>query len=175
MREVARRDEKAFAALYDEVATVVYGIVLRVLRDRAQAEEVTQEVLFELWRLAPHYNPARGSVRGFAATVAHRRAVDRVRFEEASRARDDRFARLHLVEQDSAASEVEDPIQRERVTKALSELSDLQRQTITLVYYEGYTYRQVAGLLEVPENTIKTRVRDGLIRLRQIIGARDVG
>lgn len=171
LRRVARGDEQAFAALYDELARLVHGIVLRVLRDPSQSEEVTQEVLVELWRLAPRYDRSKGSVRSWAATVAHRRAVDRVRSEQASRARDDRSGRLEITETDTVASDVEDRLDRERVVKALEELTPLQRQSVELAYYGGHTYREVAVLLDIPEGTVKTRIRDGLTRLRDQLGA----
>ena len=170
MRRVAQGDQQAFAALYDEVANVVHGIALRVVRDAAQAEEVAQEALFDLWRHAPKYNAKLGSVRSWAATLAHRRAVDRVRSEQASRNRDDRAARREIGEPDDASVEVEDNLERERVKRALDVLTPLQRQTFELAYYEGHTYREVAVQLGISESAVKTRMRDGLVRLRDAMG-----
>ena len=166
MFRVAQGDQQAFAALYDELAHAMHAIILRVVRDRAQAEEVAQEALLDLWRRAPNYDPQLGSVRAWAATLAHRRAVDRVRSEQRSRNRDDRVARLQLLEVDDASVEVEDNLERERVKCALDVLTPLQRQTLQLAYYEGHTYREVGVLLGVSESTVKTRMRDGLRRLR---------
>lgn len=166
VQRVAAGDQAAFAALYDEVAGLVHGIVLRVLRDPSMAEEVTQEVFVELWRQAPSFDPQRGAVKSWVATMAHRRAVDRVRSEQASRRRDDRVGRLEPQVTDPVQDEVEDRLDRDRVGRALGQLTPLQRQTVELAYYGGHTYREVAVLLGLPEGTVKTRIRDGLQRLR---------
>ena len=170
MTRVARGDEAAFARLYDMLMPTVYGIVLRVLRDPAQSEEVAQEVMVELWKQATRYDAQRGSVRSWVATLAHRRAVDRVRSQQSSRDRDDRAARLEPTVPDPVADDVADRLDAERVGRALAELTPLQRETVTLAYYGGHTYREVAVLLDVPEGTVKTRIRDGLIRLRDTLG-----
>ena len=165
---VAKGDESAFSDLYDLIAPHVHAVVLRVLRDPSQAEEVTQEVMVELWKLAPRFDEQRGSVRAWASTVAHRRAVDRVRSTQSARDRDQRDVteRTAGPEHDAVAELVEDRLERERVTRALSALTPTQRESIELAYFSGYTYREVAAVLDVPEGTIKTRIRDGLIRLR---------
>lgn len=168
---VARGDEQAFAALYDELAPAIYGIVRRVLRDPSIAQEVAQEVFVELWRLAPRFDATKGSARSWASTVAHRRAVDRVRSEQARRDREDadalgRSPGTH----DSVAEEVGDRLDRGIVRDMLDTLSDTQREAVTLAYYGGHTYQQVAVLLDVPEGTVKTRIRDGLIKLRDQFG-----
>ncbi len=172
LRQAADGDTVAFGRFYDRTAHQVYGVVLAVLRDPAQAEEVTQEVFVELWRLAPRYEPGRGSPAAWAATVARRRAVDRVRSEQAARVRDDRDSRRVSPDStavDSVAETVVDRIDHERVGKALAELSAPQREAITLAYYGGHTSRRIAELLNVPEGTIKTRIRDGLTRLRRLM------
>lgn len=172
LRGAADGDAEAFGRFYDRTVRQVYGVVLAVLRDPAQAEEVTQEVFVELWRLAPRYKPGRGSPAAWAATVAHRRAVDRVRSEQAARARDDRDSRRLASEEtatDNVAETVVDRIDRERVGKALAELSAPQREALLLAYYGGHTSRGIAELLDVPEGTIKTRIRDGLTRLRALM------
>lgn len=165
---VARGDEAAFATLYDELAPTVHGIVRRVLRDRAQAEEVTQEVFVELWRSAARHDRARGRVRAWAATIAHRRAVDRVRSEEAGRRRHERVPAT--APPPDPTEGVLDRLDGDRVALALGQLTDLQRQAIELAYYDGRTYREVARLLDAPEGTVKARIRDGLIRLRDTLG-----
>jgi RNA polymerase sigma-70 factor (ECF subfamily) len=165
-----RGDESAFAEFYDEVSSVVYGTVLRVIRDPSMAEEVTQDVFLELWKQAPRFDPVKGSPKSWAATVAHRRAVDRVRSQESSRARDDADARLAPREQDEVADEVTAKAEREQVVAALAQLTDAQREAVGLAYYGGHTYREVAVLLDVPEGTVKTRIRDGLIKLRDLMG-----
>lgn len=174
---VARGDKDAFAELYDLVVGRVHAVVLSVLRDRAQAEEVTQEVMVEVWRSAARFDPARASVRTWAATLAHRRAVDRVRSSQASRNRDQ--ADLHRSAGASSgvaeiSEEVEHREEREQLGEALAKLSETQRESIQLAYFGGHTYREVAALLGTPEGTVKTRIRDGLNRLRSIMEVDDV-
>ncbi|MQA62488.1 MAG: sigma-70 family RNA polymerase sigma factor [Actinophytocola sp.] len=171
MSRVARGDEHAFAQLYDLLAERVFGLILRVMRDPAQAEEVTQEVFVELWRTASRFRPDRGSVVSWAMTIAHRRAIDRVRSSQSSL---DRDARVAAGQQDrpfdAVADEVEGRFERQQVRRCLGTLTDLQRESVGLAYYQGYTYGEVATLLETPLGTVKTRLRDGLIRLRDCLG-----
>ncbi|MEU9271404.1 sigma-70 family RNA polymerase sigma factor [Streptomyces sp. NPDC048251] len=168
---VALGDQEAFAGLYDIVAGPVLGVVRAVLRDRAQSEEVAQEVLVEVWRSAPRYRPERGSAVNWVLTMAHQRAVDRVRSVQASAAREHRAALLdHAPEYDEVIEQVEARLEREQVRRCLRTLTELQRQAVELAYYRGLTYRQVAEALTVPLGTVKTRLRDGLIRLRDCLG-----
>ena len=168
---VARGDRSAFDRLYDRFADAVFGLVRRVLRDPAQSEEVTQEVLVELWRSASSFDPARGSAATWVMTMAHRRAVDRVRAAEASSARDTRVAMLEQqAPYDVVVEAVERRLESEQVVRALTDLTDLQREAVTLAFYGGYTHVQVADLLDVPLGTVKTRIRDGLIRMRDSLG-----
>ncbi len=171
LRRVARGDEQAFESLYDAVVGPVYGVVLRVLRDPAQSEEVVQEVLVEVWRQAPRYDPSRGTARGWVLTVAHRRAVDRVRSAQASTDREDKVASRDTARPfDVVSEEVEHRLETEQVRRALDVLTDLQRESVELAYFGGYTHRQVSDILGVPLGTVKTRLRDGLIRLRDEMG-----
>lgn len=169
---VARGDESAFERLYDELAPLVYGIVRKVVRDRSMSDEVTQEIFVELWRIAPRFDAARGSVRSWAATIAHRRAVDRVRSEESRRRREERDHEQAVTEDqtDPVAKVIDEQFDQARVRRALDELTPTQREAITLAYFGGKTYREVAVLLDIPEGTAKTRIRDGLIRLRDKMG-----
>ncbi|MFF1443180.1 sigma-70 family RNA polymerase sigma factor [Streptomyces sp. NPDC058295] len=168
---VALGDQDAFAGLYDLVAGPVLGVVRAVLRDRAQSEEVAQEVLVEVWRSAPRYRPERGSAVNWVLTMAHQRAVDRVRSVQAATAREHRAALLdHAPEYDEVIEQVEARLEREQVRRCLRTLTELQRQAVELAYYRGLTYRQVAEALAVPLGTVKTRLRDGLIRLRDCLG-----
>ncbi len=167
LEQAARGDEQAFAAFYDVVAARVFGLVRSVVRDPARSEEVTQEVMLELWRTAPRYSAERGSATTWALTIAHRRAVDRVRSEQASRDRDLRVAvRDAAVPDEDVAAVVGDRLDRERVSRALAELTDNQRRSVELAFYGGYSHRVVAAMLDLPLGTVKTRIRDGLIRLR---------
>lgn len=171
IERAATGDQAAFAEFYDDVSPVVFGTTLKVLRNQALAEEVTQDVFLELWRLAPRYDRSKGSPRSWAATIAHRRAVDRVRSEESARARDEADSRLAEIEHDVVVDQVTSNFDRSSVIDALAQLTTSQREAISLAYYGGHTYREVAALLNVPEGTIKTRIRDGMIRLRDLMGA----
>jgi len=171
MAAVVRGDEAAFAKLYELLADRVYGLVRRVVRDPAQSEEVTQEVFVELWRTASRYQADRGSVPSWALTIAHRRAVDLVRASQASAARESRAASGAQERPfDVVADAVTERFERQQVRRCLESLTSVQRESVTLAYYQGYTYREVAALLETPIGTVKTRMRDGLIRLRDCLG-----
>ena len=167
----SRGDEQAFASLYDRLSPVVFGVIRRVLRDPAQSEEVMQEVMLEIWRTAARFDRARASAQTWALTIAHRRAVDRVRSEQAASNREVRVGQqAGDSSHDEVVEEVVGRLERERVRRCLGSLTELQREAISLAYYSGYTYREVAELLTVPLPTIKTRMRDGLIRLRDCVG-----
>ena len=170
LSRAGRGDHSAFAELYDQLAPVLYGVVVKVVRDPSQSEEVTQEAFIELWRLAPRYDASRGSVRSWAATLAHRRAIDRVRSEQASRDRTEREAHKRPIQSSDVAEQVVANIDGARVRKALERLTEMQRQAVELAYFGGHSYREVALLLDVAEGTIKTRIRDGMIRLRDELG-----
>ncbi len=168
---VAGGDQKAFEDLYGMVSGAVFGLVRRVVRDVAQSEEVSQEVLIEVWRTAGRFDPGRGSALSWILTLAHRRAVDRVRSARAATERDLRVGqREHSPAFDHVSEEVEAGLERQWVRRCLDRLTDLQRQSVTLAYYDGYTYREVAERLSLPLGTVKTRMRDGLTRLRECLG-----
>ncbi len=166
---VARGDHAAFRALYDRVSPAVLGTALRVVRDPAQSEEVMQEVLLEVWRTAARFDPAAGSASAWIMTVAHRRAVDRVRSEQRASERELRAARASIA-YDEVTDAVETSLEQQRVRRCLAGLTELQRESVALAYYGGYSYREVAQLLGVAVGTVKTRMRDGLIRLRDCLG-----
>lgn len=171
LRAVAKGEEAAFATLYDETAARVHGLVLRIVRNPAQAEEVTQEVYLEVWRRASRFDPRRGSPFAWLMTMAHRRAVDRVRSAQSSSTRDETWeARSREVQFDTTAETAAARLDARRVRAALDELTDAQREAVSLAYLGGYTHREVAGLLDLPLGTAKTRIRDGLIRLRDQMG-----
>ena len=169
--QVARGDGPAFELLYDRVANSVFGVIRRVLRDPAQSEEVAQEVLLEVWRTATRFDEERGSATTWIHTMAHRRAIDRVRAAQAAHDREEKVAlRDHEPPFDVVADRVEARLEQEQVRRCLEGLTDLQRESVSLAYYAGHTYREVAELLDVPLGTVKTRMRDGLIRLRDCLG-----
>jgi RNA polymerase sigma-70 factor (ECF subfamily) len=167
--QVARGDDAAYRLVYVQVAAHVFGIARSVLRDPAQAEEIAQEVLLDVWRDAARFDASRGTAMAWVMTLAHRRAVDRVRSEQAAAAREQRAARAEI-SYDVVAETVAARLDAERVRRCLGSLTDLQQESITLAYYRGCTYREVAALLKVPVGTVKTRMRDGLIRLRDCLG-----
>jgi RNA polymerase sigma-70 factor (ECF subfamily) len=171
LSRVGRGDEQAFTALYDLVSARVYGLIKRVLRDPAQAEEVAQEVMVQVWRTSARFDRAKGSATAWIFTIAHRRAVDRVRAEQAG------AERVRKVAATSAETPFDDVvetatarIEQQQVRRCLGGLTDLQREAITLAYYGGRSYREVAEMLGAALPTIKTRMRDGLIRMRDCLG-----
>jgi RNA polymerase sigma-70 factor, ECF subfamily len=169
--QVAQGDQSAFARMYDLLSPRVFGLILRVLVDRSQSEEVLQEVFLEIWQSAARFAPNRGQGRSWILTIAHRRAVDRVRSAQASTDRDVRAGFRDLeVPHDGVAEQVELRIEGERVATALSRLTDAQREALTLAYYGGYSQSEIAALVGAPLGTIKTRMRDGLSRMRIEMG-----
>jgi RNA polymerase sigma-70 factor (ECF subfamily) len=168
---VAQGEHASFEALYDRTASKVFGLVRRVVRDAAQAEEVAQEVFLEVWRSAPAYDSSRGRGETWVLTIAHRRAVDRVRSAQAATDRDLRAARRDVERDYDVVSEtVEARLESEAVREALGSLTAVQRQAVQLAYYGGYTHSEISVVLGVPLGTVKTRIRDGLIRLRDAMG-----
>jgi len=167
---VSRGDEQAFAGLYDRTAGAVYGLARRVVRDPARAEEVMQEVLLQVWRSASRYERGRGSAKSWILTLAHRRAIDAVRHDQASTDRERRYDWTGGPEVDVVDDEVTLRMEHQQVRRCLGSLTDLQREAVGLAYYGGHTYAETAKLLEVNPATVKTRMRDGLIRLRDCLG-----
>jgi RNA polymerase sigma-70 factor (ECF subfamily) len=167
----SRGHEDAFAELYSLTSARIYGIILRVLRSPDHAAEVTQEVYVEVWRQSARYSPDKGSVIAWMTTMAHRRAVDRVRSVSSEMARDERYA-FHGGEReiDQVWDGVEQRLDIERVRRGMASLTAIQREALTLAYFGGYTQSQVAQLLKLPLGTVKTRIRDGLIGLRDALG-----
>ncbi|WP_193596689.1 ECF RNA polymerase sigma factor SigK [Microbacterium sp. YJN-G] len=168
---VARGDQHAFAALYDMLSPRVFALILKVVVNRSQSEEVLQEVFLEIWQSASRFAPNRGQGRSWVFTIAHRRAVDRVRSSQSSADRDVRAGVRELGgERDVVQETVESRIEGERVVRALATLPEAQQEALILAYYGGYSQSEIAALTSVPLGTIKTRMRDGLTRLRAEMG-----
>ena len=170
LADVARGDHRAFELVYGQLAGPAYGVARQILRDPAQSEEVAQEALLEIWRTASRFDPAKGSPAAWAMTIAHRRAVDRVRSENACSRREQKAALDLTAADEDVADAVAARLDRQRVHRCLEGLTELQRESIRLAYYGGYSYPQVAQLLGVALGTVKTRIRDGLIRMRDCLG-----
>ncbi|WP_307858079.1 ECF RNA polymerase sigma factor SigK [Cellulomonas fulva] len=171
VQDVARGDQGAFARLYDLLGSAVFGVCLRVLRDPDHAAEVAQEVWLEVWRGAARFDEQLGTARTWTLTTAHRRAVDRVRSVQAQRDRDQHDLDLQPARPfDEVAESVETSLERVRVQHCLETLTDTQRRAVELAYYGGRTYREVADELGAALPTVKSRIRDGLLRLRTCLG-----
>ena len=171
LQRSSRGDEQAFARLYDATSSRAYGLALRVVRNPAHAEEVAQEAYLDAWRSSSRFDPARGSALGWLLTIVHRKAVDRVRSAEAASQRDATYHReTQPVEHDETAENAHASLEAQRVRGAVSTLTDVQREAVELAFFGGYTHTEVATLLDVPVGTAKTRIRDGLIRLRDAMG-----
>lgn len=168
---VASGDRAAFAELYDRTAPRVLGLIKRLLIDHSQSEEVAQEVFLEIWQTATRYQPTKGAAITWMLTMAHRRAVDRVRASQSSRDRDVRIGiRDYEPGFDQVSEAVEISVEHQRVAKALARLTELQRQAVQLAYYGGLSHSEIAARLSIPIGTVKTRLRDGMIRLRDELG-----
>jgi RNA polymerase sigma-70 factor (ECF subfamily) len=168
---VASGDRGAFAELYDRTAPRVLGLIKRLLIDHSQSEEVAQEVFLEIWQTATRYQPTKGAAVTWMLTMAHRRAVDRVRASQSSRDRDVRIGiRDYEPGFDQVSEAVEVSVEHQRVAKALARLTELQRQAVQLAYYGGLSHSEIAARLSIPIGTVKTRLRDGMIRLRDELG-----
>ena len=171
LRRSSRGDGDAFARFYDATASRAFGLAVRVVRDRAQAEEVAQEAFLEVWRTSSRFDSGRGSAIGWLLTIVHRKAVDRVRSAEAASRRDTHYEHANqAVDHDSTAEAAEASMEARRVRSALGELTSVQREALELAYFGGYTHTEVASMLDLPVGTAKTRIRDGLIRLRDQMG-----
>lgn len=171
LRRSAKGDQIAFAELYDATQARVFGLAVRVVRDPAQAEEVTQEAFLEVWRTAGRFDSDKGSALSWLMTLCHRKAVDRVRSAESSTRRDTTYhQQSHTIDIDSTADAAQASMEAQRVRKAMASLTDVQREALELAYFGGYTHTEVAGILDIPVGTAKTRIRDGLIRLRDKMG-----
>lgn len=170
LAESAGGDRAAFARLYDLTSSRIYGLAVRVVRDRNYAEEVVQEAYLQFWQKAGDYSPHRGSVISWMMTITHRRAVDRVRSEELQQRRLRDFGSENAtVPTESTLDLVVGREETQTVRNCLDRLTDLQRHSIEMSYFGGLTYPEVAEQTDTPLPTIKSRIRDGLQRLKNCI------
>lgn len=172
---VGRYDERALQELHRRHAPAVFGLARRVLGDRAAAEDVLQEVFVQLWREPGRFDPERGSLRSYLLRITHNRAVDRVRADTARGRREDRHERERPEEVGDVEREAWELIRTEQVKAAIAELSPGERDAILLAYYDGLTYREVARVLDLPEGTVKSRIRLGMGKLADKLEARGLG
>lgn len=170
LNRVGRGDEAAFGAVYDALGASVYGMAKRVIRDPARAEEVSQEVFIQVWQSAARFDASRGNAKSWVLTLAHRRAVDAVRHDQAATNRENKYDWSSGPDFDEVAETVTISLEHEQVRRCLDSLTGLQREAVDLAYYKGYTYAEVAETLDANPATVKTRMRDGLVRLRDCLG-----
>ncbi|WP_238147617.1 MULTISPECIES: sigma-70 family RNA polymerase sigma factor [Micrococcaceae] len=167
----SRGNQNCFERLYDLLVPRIYGLVQRILRNRSHAEEVTQEVFLEVWQKAPQYDPSRGAVGSWVTVIAHRRAVDRVRATQSAWDREMRTGKTEFRETyEHVESTVQQSLESESVHAALSRVPQTQVEVMTLAYFGGLSQSKIATMLEIPLGTVKTRMRQGLKRLRSELG-----
>jgi RNA polymerase sigma-70 factor (ECF subfamily) len=166
------RDEAALRKVIAKYGPGVHGVARRVIIEPTRAEEVAQDTFLAIWRRPGAFDPSRGSLQSFLFGVARNKAVDVVRKEESLRRTKDSLA-AEMAATPEAAPETTSLEERQEVRDALGRLSEIQREALVLAYFGGRTYREVAEELGVPEGTAKTRMRDGLLKLRELMGARE--
>jgi len=170
LHAVARGDELALAACYDRYRLILFGLILRTLHDREEAEDVLQEVFLQVWRRAGDFDEARGRAFTWLVTIARSRAIDRLR-SAGSRTR--LAEEAAQVPQDEFGDAAVDAVKSETgsiVRKALAELPEEQQKTLFLAYFEGLTQTEIAARLGDPLGTVKTRIRSGMMKLRELLG-----
>jgi RNA polymerase sigma-70 factor (ECF subfamily) len=166
---IARYSEIALAEVYRRHGGAVYGLARRVLNNASEAEDVTQEVFLRLWNRPDRFDPGRGTLRSFLLTQSHGRAVDAVRSLNARRLRESGEARRTATAEYDMQHEVWDLAVADQVARALGDLPDDERRAIELAYFDGHTYVEVADLLGQPEGTVKSRIRNGMRRMRALL------
>ena len=171
LEQIARGDQAAFAEFYELTSRRVFGMARRVLIDVELSEDATQEVFLQVWQNASKFNPDAGSPLAWLMTISHRRAVDKVRSSQSSTDREAKYgASSQDIDHDSVSDEVGSRLEAEAVVRCLDTLTDTQKESVRLAYYGGLTYREVAEKLNAAVPTIKSRIRDGLIRLKTCLG-----
>lgn len=169
LRAIAQGDEAALAQIYDRYAPTLFGIMLRILHSRAEAEDVLQEVFLQVWQHASQFDEERGRPFTWLATIAHSRAIDRLR---ALDSRQRTWTKAAVEREEEHADATDDLLrveQTEVVRRALDEIPEGQKRVLLLAYFEGLTQSEIAARLEEPLGTVKTRMRSGLIKLRELM------
>ncbi len=174
MVAIGRYDEPSLAEAYERHGNAVFALARRLLSNRDMAEEVTQEIFLRLWNRPERFDPERGSLRSFLLSDTHGRSIDMLRSERARRDREAREGRMMPRQSPDVESQVWSKVASERVRTAIATLSDAERKAIELAYFGGYTYREVAEMLDQPEGTVKSRIRTGMKRLKVALTAEGV-
>lgn len=169
LSRIAHGDQEAFASLYDVWSGRLFALILQVLVDRAQSEEVLQEVFLEIWQRSPQFDADKGSGRAWMVTIARRRAIDRVRSSQRARDRENSWS-TYLPDIDSTLEQVEERLAGAEVHAALEAIGEPHKTAVTLAYFTGLTHAEIAEYQEVPVGTAKTRIRDGIKKLRTVLG-----
>ncbi|HXD31270.1 MAG TPA: sigma-70 family RNA polymerase sigma factor [Pyrinomonadaceae bacterium] len=172
MHSIARGDELALASLYDRYRVILFGVLVRILSSREEAEDILQDVFIQVWRRAADFDEARGKPFTWLVTLARSRAIDRLRQRNARERVAVAAAHEAPGEASDAAGDTYRSEQKEIVSGALSQLPEEQRQTLLLAYFEGLTQSEIAKRLGAPLGTVKTRMRSGMIKLRELLGDR---
>lgn len=173
LKSIVRRDEEALAELYDRYRVILFGLLMRILNSRAEAEDVLQEVFLQVWRRAGDFDEQRGKPFTWLVTLARSRGIDRLR-SLGARDRITQGATREVFEETSdASSDTFRSEQRELVTSALAQLPEEQRRPLVLAYFDGLTQSEIAAKLEAPLGTIKTRMRSGMIKLREQLSGKN--
>ncbi len=171
LRRTATGDREAFTDLYDAISGPVFGTVRGIVRDHSIAEEVAHDVLLEIWTKAESWDRSRGSAVTWIMVMARRRAIDRVRSEQSARTRVESVAASsHEPDVDVVADAVIDRSQDQQIARSLGSLTELQREAVHMAFYENRTQAEISNILGVPLGTIKSRIRDGLLRLETALG-----
>jgi RNA polymerase sigma-70 factor (ECF subfamily) len=172
---VAQRHQEALAEIYRRHGDSVFALIRRVMADRSIAEEITQEVFLRLWNEPERYDADRGALRSFLYRQGHSRAVERIRSEEARRRREARVDREAVPVAPDVEAQALQGLGSRAVADALADLSEAERQAIVLAYFGGLSYREVAVRLDLPEGTVKSRIRLGLAKLADTLEASGLG
>ena len=171
LQRIAQGDQASFAEFYRLTSRRVFGMARRVLIDPELSEDTAQEVFLQVWQNAASFDPASGSPLAWLMTISHRRAVDKVRSSQSASEREARYgANSQDIDHDSVSDEVDTRLEAEAVVRCLETLTETQQESVRLAYYGGLTYREVAEKLNAAIPTIKSRIRDGLIRLKTCLG-----